>query len=229
MAIAVTLGCLVETVAAAAQTASLGSKPILLDRKRTSGLLVSQVTPDYPPLAKVNYIQGQVRMQIMVTPEGRVSEAHAVHGHPFLAASALKAVRHWVYRPFLTSSGPTAFQTFVDVHFSLRPRKIDQVPVQPERDLTRQIRLPRILERPTVHAPTVSVRLHVLVSDDGEVLDTLPVAGLPAHFNAAQKNIEHWTFRPARWGALAVPWYLDVDVPVEDLKLHGGAGDRGGQ
>lgn len=202
---------------------------MLLGRKVASELLVTQVKPEYPAVAKVNYIQGQVRMQVFVTAEGRVGEAHVVHGHPFLAASALKAIHRWVYRPFMTKSGPTAFQTFVDINFTLRSRQIDQIPAKPERDLTRQIRLPEVLNKTFGSTPAVSVRLRVLVSDKGQVIDSLPLAGLPAHFDTARKSVERWTFRPARWGALSVPWYLDVDVPAETLSLQEGAGDPGGR
>ncbi len=220
---------LAAAVSSPAQTVPLEQNPILVERKVASGLLVTQVKPEYPALAKVNYIQGRVRMQVIVTPEGRVGEAHVVHGHPFLAASALRAVRRWVYRPFMTKSGPASFQTFVDMNFTLRSRQINQVPAKPERDLTRQIRPPEILNKPFGSTPTVSVRLRVLVSEKGQVIDSLPLAGLASHFDAARKKVGRWTFRPARWGALPVPWYLDVDVPEETLSLQEGASDPGGQ
>jgi TonB family protein len=212
----------VATVPGAAQSDPAVSNWVLLDRKMAAKLLVSQVTPEYPAVAKINFIQGRVRLQILVTPEGRIREVHVVRGHPFLAASALKAISHWAYRPFLKGSVPTAFQTYVDVNFALHPRKIEDFPVQPERDLTRRIQPPEILEKPPEGARGALVRVRILLNDNGRVIDAFPVAGLPAHYDAARKDIERWTFRPARWGALTVPWYLDVDVPIEGTAKSAG-------
>lgn len=223
-------GWVATALPAATQSDPAFSNSILLDRKVASKLLVNQVTPEYPAVAKINYIQGQVRLQLVVTPLGRVGEVHVVRGHPFLAASALKAISRWIYRPLIKGSVPTQFQTFVDVNFSLRRRKVDELPIQPERDLTQRIRPPEILERPSSVSPTDSVRMRILVSDRGQVIDSLPVSGLPAHYEAARKGIERWTFRPAQWGALSVPWYLDVDVPVvEDPPPLQSTGDPGGR
>ncbi len=200
---------------------------MVLDRKSASRLLVSQTAPEYPTVAKINFIQGQVRLKIVVTPEGNVGEAHVIRGHPFLAASALKAISRWVYRPFLKGAAPTAFQTFVDVNFSLHPRKIEDLPLQADKDLSRRIRPPEVLERPSAQASAKSVRLRVLVNDKGRVIDWIPTGGPPAQSEAVRKDIERWTFRPAHWGTLPVPWYLDVDVPVQDSTLQDG--DAGGK
>ncbi len=222
---AVALGSL----AATAQTTPVEASPVVLNGKAASALLVNQVRPDYPPVAKVNYIQGQVRLQLLVSRDGRVSDAHVVRGHPFLAAAALKVIRRWAYRPFVTGLGPQPFRTFVEVNFLLRPRRIDQLPTKPERDLTRQIRPPEVIDKPFRNPGVASVRLRILVSDRGRAIDSLLVAGLPDHFEVARKTIEAWTFRPARWGSLPVPWYLDVDVPIEKQVLPQAAGDPGGE
>ncbi len=203
------------TIPVAAQFDTFDSHPVELDRKAASKLLLTQVKPEYPPLAKINYIRGLVRMQVTVARSGRVREAHVLHGHPFLAASALKAIRRWVYRPFMTGSGPAEFQTLVDMKFALRPKNVERFPTQPERDLTLQIRPPEVLAKPADAAPTGSVRLRVLVGEEGQVIDSTPLAGSPSRFPAARSEIEQWKFQPARWGNLVVPWYLDVDVPVE--------------
>lgn len=225
--LALVVGGLVAAAPAPGQFDAPGTNSVVLDRKAASRLLVSQTSPEYPPVAKINFIQGQVRVKIVVTPEGNVGEVHVIRGHPFLAASALKAISRWVYRPFLKGAAPTAFQTFVDINFSLRPRKIEDLPLQADQDLSRRIQPPEVLERPSGQASAKSVRLRVLVNDKGRVIDCVPMGGLPAQAEAARKDIERWTFRPARWGTLPVPWYLDVDVPVQGSTLQGG--DPGGK
>jgi hypothetical protein len=156
-----------------------------------------------------------------------VDEVHVVRGHPFLAESALKAIRHWIYTPLMEGAVPTAFQTIVDVNFSLRRKKIEEFPSQPERDLSDRVQPPEIIERPLGRESMPCVRMRVLVSDVGRVIDSSPVSGLPARYDAARKHVEQWMFRPARWGTLSVPWYLDVDVPVESPPSD--AGESGGR
>lgn len=226
---ALALGWLAAGISAKALGEFTEANPILLNPKTAGRLLVNQVLPDYPAVAKLNYIQGTVRLQLIVTSEGRIGEAHVVEGHPFLAASALKAIRRWVYHPFITPSGPTAFQTFVDIKFTLHPRKIDRLPDRPERDLTQRVQPPRILQKPADPTPAASVRLRILVGDSGKAMDSQPMGGQAAYFRAARKLIETWTFQPARWGALFVPWYLEVDVPVESPHAQHSAADPSGR
>ena len=207
--------CLIASVLAA-QTGSPAPDAVLLDSKSASRMLLSEVKPEYPALAKVNYIQGAVRMQLRVSREVQVAEAHVVRGHPFLAEAALQAVRRWMYRPLKRGSQATEFSTFVDVRFALHGKKIDQMPPQPERDLDRQVRPPVLLRKPAGSRSPGSVRMRVLVGAKGQTLDSEPLAGAPSHFAAARHQVEQWTFRPARWGNHPVPWYLDVDVAVPD-------------
>jgi TonB family protein len=214
--LALVRGPLLVPLLAAAQSTSPDLKPVVLDARSASRLIQAQANPEYPPIAKHNFIQGRVRVQVVVTREGQVREAHVIHGHPFLAASALRAVRRWHYRPLTTRSGPAEFLTLVDVNFTLRSKKIEQVPSQPERDLKRQIKPPQVVETPAHEGGSASVQLRVLVDEKGRVIDSEPEGGLPSQFQAAQRTVEHWTFRPARWGSLPVPWYVDINVPVRD-------------
>ncbi|HZO98783.1 MAG TPA: energy transducer TonB [Terriglobia bacterium] len=189
---------------------------VVLDPKAAARQIWKEVKPEYPALARVNYIQGHVQVRIVVSKDGRVSQAHVVQGHPFLAVSVLQAVRRWLYHPLRTADGPVEFTTLIDVNFTLHTRKVDSVPLQPVKDLDRQVHPPQVLNGPPADSSNSLVRMRVLVGDKGEVLDSTPLNGLAADFPAARKIVEHWTYRPARWGAMAVPWYLDVDVPVEN-------------
>lgn len=200
----------------AAAAAGLGplSKAQELDNKNASRLLVNQVKPEYPAVARVNYIHGQVQMELTVAPDGHVRRAHVLRGHPLLAASALRAIRRWVYRPFVTAAGPTAFSTQVSVHFDLRETNVEQIPSEPERDLARQIKPPQILEKTPAPPDSRSIRLRVLVSEEGQVIDSTLLSGPVGLTGAADASVTRWKFQPARWGSLTVPWYLDVDVPV---------------
>jgi TonB family protein len=219
---AIWLGLLLVGVAACAcaqEDPPLAPEP--LNSKAASKLLVSDVKPDYPPVAQVNYIQGQVEVMLTVGQDGHVRRVHALKGNALLAAAALKAVASWVYRPLLTASGPKAFSTLVKVRFNLRQHDLEHSPSTPERDLAEVVKPPEIVQRVPAsvsaspsRAPS-SIRLQVLVGENGRAIDSTLVSGPAALFASAERNVSQWAFRPARWGNLTVPWYMDVDVPVE--------------
>ena len=211
----VVLLCLLELPHAQAQRPGIEEQLPVLGTKKASRLLLKQVPPEYPALAKVNYIQGRVRVELVVSPAGTVTSAHVLSGNPLLAAAVLNTVRLWRYRPLMADEGATSFATKVDVNFTLRIRKIDLAPTQAESDFSRQVKPPEVLTRPQETAPTDPlVRLRLLVNAEGKVIDSEILKGIPSQFERARKSIERWSFRPARWGAISVPWYLDVDVPV---------------
>jgi len=211
----IALLCLLELPRAWAQRAEGEQRLLVLDAKKATGLLLNQVPPEYPALAKVNYIQGRVRVRLVISAAGSVVEAHVLSGNPLLAAAVLDRVRMWRYRPYVAQGGSTPFETAVDVNFALRIKNIDRVPTQAESDFRRQVKPPEVLARPEEPASTdPSVRLRLLVNAEGKVIDWAIVRGVPSLVEGARKAIERWSFRPARWGALSVPWYLEVDVPV---------------
>jgi TonB family protein len=187
-----------------------------IDRRTAQRLLLSEVKPSYPALARINYIGGHVRLIVTVDCQGKVEKMHVLHGHPFLAVAALDAIRRWVYHPFETKAGPAAFQTLVDVNFSLAgpPFTLPTLPPQPEKFLARGIRPPQVVSSERTKGANRSVRLRVLVSKKGRAVDSTLLSGSAEEFALARATLGHWRFRPARWGNLAVPWYMEVNVPV---------------
>jgi TonB family protein len=212
-AVELALGCLSLACVAAAQSKSPKSDLIFLNQKEAANLILAQPKPDYPALAKVNFIQGKVRMQLLVSGEGKVTEANVVLGHPFLAVAALNAVRHWIYKPLQRAAVAVPFVTTVEVNFTLRNTKPDNLPPEAVKDLNRQVHPPQILDKPAAQSHMVHVR--VLVSDSGQAIDVNPVEGFPAHYDSAMKMAGHCRFEPARWGTITVPWYVDVEFPAE--------------
>jgi len=228
-AAALLLGCWLAALPAAAQQPSAAQRLETLNFKKATKYLLKQEVPEYPTLAKLNYIQGSVHLMVKVTSEGRVSEAHILVGHPFLAVAALKAMHNWLFRPAKSRPGPAEFQTLVSMNFALRSKYLSQFPRQPELDLLRQIHPPELEEKPLEPAVAPTVRLRLLVGPEGYVIDAQPMAGAASLIDEARDNVSHWKFRPARWGTLPVPWYFDADVPVQGWHALRSAADPGGQ
>lgn len=192
------------------------SHPPSLSDHTAAKLLIHIAKPVYPAIAKVNLIQGTVKLRIVVNRKGRVIAAHVIKGHALLAAAALKAVHKWVYRPYHSSGGATPFSTYVGISFELNPRKFQRrAPSNPYAFLERQIHPPEVISQPRLERPAARARFRVLLDSDGKVLDATPLETTGPDAELALKSLQHWKFRPARWGALAVPWYIIVEIPYE--------------
>jgi TonB family protein len=209
--------CLFELPCAWAQrTMGIQQLPVL-GAEEVSRLVLNQTPPNYPVLARLNFIQGRVRIEIRVSPEGRVIHAHVLNGNPLFAAAVLSRVPEWRYRPLMSGGRPASFLTVVEINFSLRYKDPGSVPPDAESDFSRQVKPPEVITAPENSASNHPlVHLLLLINREGKVIDTGILKGTPLLFEAAKKSLEKWSFRPARWGTLSVPWYLEVDVPVND-------------
>src|SRR5271167_4637147 len=85
----------------------------------SQGLLVRQVKPTYPPLARQARIQGTVVLQALISKDGSITSLTLVSGHPMLAPSAIDAVKQWKYKPYLLNGEPVEVETEVQVNFTL--------------------------------------------------------------------------------------------------------------
>ena len=55
----------------------------------------TKVVPDFPPLAKQMNMTGKVKIEVTISPDGRVTGTKVVGGSPLLVGSALDAIRKW--------------------------------------------------------------------------------------------------------------------------------------
>jgi TonB family protein len=70
-----------------------------MDRK-----VKSKVDPVYPEIARKMGITGNVKLQLVVSPNGVVKETKVIGGHPILVNAAVDAVKKW---RFETASAET--------------------------------------------------------------------------------------------------------------------------
>jgi TonB family protein len=62
----------------------------------------------YPDFARAAQVQGTVRVDMVITPQGEVSSAEATSGHPELRKAAIENINHWKFCPI--SSQDSHFQ-----------------------------------------------------------------------------------------------------------------------
>jgi TonB family protein len=78
----------------------------------TGRKLKTKVAPVYPELARRMSVSGKVKLEIVVTPDGRVKSTRVVGGHPILVQACQDAVKDWKYMP-----GPDETTQIVEFDF----------------------------------------------------------------------------------------------------------------
>jgi TonB family protein len=87
---------------AAAQQSSEGARKV-----------ATKVTPQYPTVARRMNLQGSVKVEVLVAPNGSVKSIELRGGHPILAEAAQSAVRQWKWEPT-----PRETQESVEIKFA---------------------------------------------------------------------------------------------------------------
>jgi TonB family protein len=59
----------------------------------------SKTAPPYPELAKRMSVTGKVKIEVIITPDGKVRSTRVIGGHPLLVQSCQDAVKEWKFFP----------------------------------------------------------------------------------------------------------------------------------
>lgn len=92
--------------------------PVRVDSNIMAGTVISKVQPKYPADAKKAHISGAVVLKAVIGKDGSVQRLQVVSGPKELQASALDAVRQWIYKPYLLNGDPTEVETTITVNYS---------------------------------------------------------------------------------------------------------------
>ena len=85
----------------------------------SQGMLMREVSPTYPPLARSARVQGSVVLDVTIAKDGTVKEITTKSGHPMLVPAAIDAVKKWRYQPYKLDGKPIEVYTQVVVDFTL--------------------------------------------------------------------------------------------------------------
>jgi TonB family protein len=75
--------------------------------------VVIRVTPQYPSLARGMKLQGSVKVEAVVAPDGSAKMVEIKGGHPLLAQAAHDAVQKWKWVP-----APKPTRELIEVKFN---------------------------------------------------------------------------------------------------------------
>jgi protein TonB len=105
----------------AVEAAPAKQRPISIHASSTlsQAMLIHQVKPPYPPLARAARVSGTVRLAAVIARDGTIQHLQLVSGPPLLVKAALEAVQQWRYKPTLLGGEPVEVITEIDVNFTL--------------------------------------------------------------------------------------------------------------
>lgn len=84
-----------------------------------NGNKVSGNDPQYPQMAKIAHVQGDVVLQATISKGGSIENLRAISGHPILIQAAMDAVKEWKYRPYMLNGDPVEVETTITVKFHM--------------------------------------------------------------------------------------------------------------
>jgi TonB family protein len=99
-----------------------GAKParVTISGKVMAQKVKTKVAPVYPAQARSKGIQGTVRLHVVITVTGTVTQVQPVTGDPALVRSATEAVKQWVYQPTIIDGQAVEVDTVIEVTYSLK-------------------------------------------------------------------------------------------------------------
>jgi protein TonB len=83
--------------------------------------LIHSIAPEYPDVARLAGIEGDVTLRILVSEDGTIGDITPLSGPPILARAAIRAVEHWRYAPILVDGRPVGVVSTVTLAFRLHP------------------------------------------------------------------------------------------------------------
>jgi TonB family protein len=104
-----------QRLSAFAITALLATGLVIAQQSSTDDgkrKIKSRVNPQYSDLARRMGLNGKVKIEIVVAPDGHVKSTRAVGGHPVLVQACVDAVKDWKYE-----AGPEETTQIVEFEF----------------------------------------------------------------------------------------------------------------
>lgn len=174
------------------------------------------VQPQYPAEAAKARLEGQVIVEFIVEPDGRVTAATVKRSTDArFDEAALAAVRQWMFTPAVEDGKTVRSALAVPVQFSLAQLKQTRVPISPPEHLRPRglkVTSARARNAPDPEYPAEledrklpgRVNLEFTVDPAGRPESPRVLwASHPAFVESALRTMEKWEFEPAHQGPLA--------------------------
>lgn len=88
---------------------------VVPEERKQKRQLLTRVEPEYPEALRERHITGTVKLELEISPQGRVETVVVLGGNPILAEAAVKAAKQWVY-----AAGPGRKRVQVTIPFEAK-------------------------------------------------------------------------------------------------------------
>lgn len=188
-----------------------------------AGQVEHKVQPQYPAEAKQAKVQGAVVLKAVIGRNGAVEDLQVVSGPEMLRASAMEAVRQWVYKPYLLNGEPTAVETTITVTYSFGDAA--PPPASAATGLPEGVLPPRLVRDVNAKYPEDAKKAKIAgevlvamrVGEDGLVQDASALSG-PVELRAAAVNaVKQYVFQPGTLRGEPVAVSMRVSVNFQQF------------
>jgi periplasmic protein TonB len=83
----------------------------------TEAMLMYKVVPEYPAVARITGVQGEVKLHAIIGTDGTIQSLTVTSGPDMFRDAAIKAVQQWRYRPYLLNGHAIEVETIITVSF----------------------------------------------------------------------------------------------------------------
>lgn len=83
----------------------------------SEAMLLVKVVPEYPTVAKIAGVQGDVKLHAIIAKDGTIQSLTVTSGPDMLREAALRAVEQWRYRPYKLNGDAVEVETVITVSF----------------------------------------------------------------------------------------------------------------
>jgi TonB family protein len=77
-------------------SAAFAQTPAIDEGKRK---VKTRISPTYPEIARRMNVSGKVKIEVIITPDGRVRSTRIIGGHPLLVQVCEDSVKEWKFSP----------------------------------------------------------------------------------------------------------------------------------
>jgi len=102
-----------------------------LSANEAKPLVIKRSTPVYPAIAEAAHVQGDVKLQVIVGPDGKPATVTVISGNGMLTGAARDAVRGWTFKPFQIGTRTVSFQTEVTFHYTTAGMNLSSISSTP--------------------------------------------------------------------------------------------------
>jgi TonB family protein len=204
------------TCAAVAQ--GVPSQPVKVPGGVMAGQVLSSPPAVYPPIARAANVSGAVVLHAIIDKNGKVENLQAISGPQMLRMSAIEAVAHWLWQPYLLNGEAVEVDTTVTVNFDLaaergvapvvqaNPMQSGPVKVAAGVMAANLVEKPEPICSPEHKGDKVSgtVVLDAIIGVDGRMANLNVISGPEALRGCVLDAVSGWTYKPYLVDGVAV-------------------------